>query len=273
MRLLAALITALACTPATQAQLLRDADEVEGVRDVGLVQARGEQVNLDLTFQDAANKERPLRDLFSDDLPLILVLAYFDCPIICPLTIDNLQRAMNGIRDMRAGEDYRVLILSFDHRDTPRSANVRKAAFLAGLPYAPENNGLSIWTGSIESTKELAQQVGFFYRYLPEVGEYSHPSALVFLSPDGTVHNYIPGIEYQPVQVRRAIVEAARGDDPTLIEQFAILCFANRDVDGNLIVSPFRIMQSVGVLSIISVAGFISYLVISNKLKPRAKPI
>lgn len=267
MRILFSALSILMLASASAAQLLKDAEDVEGVRDVGLVENRGAQVDLELTFLDASNRERTLGSLFADDLPVILVLAYFDCPIICPLTINNLQRAMNGIGDMRAGEDYRVLILSFDHRDTPRSASVQQVAFLAGLPYVPENNGVSIWTGSIEAARTLSKSVGFYYRYLPEAGEYSHPSALIFLTSDGTVHNYIPGIEYRSVEVRRAIVEAARGDDPTLIEQFAILCFANRDTDGNLILSPFRIMQTVGVLSIIGVGAFIGYLTLTNKLK------
>jgi protein SCO1/2 len=263
------LTAALLLAPLSSAQLIRDSEDVEGVRDVGLIEKRGEVIDLSLAFTDTSGRERQLSELFTDDLPVILVLAYFDCPLICPMTINNLQRSLNAIDDMEAGKDYRLLILSFDHRDTPRSARLQYEAFLAGLRYAPENDGVNVWVGGedgIENTRALSDSVGFYYRWLPEAREYSHPSALVLVRGDGTIHNYIPGIEYSGPQVRRAVVETARGDDPTLIEQFAILCFANRDTDGNLIFSPFRVMQSVGVLSVIGVTGLLIFLSVTGRM-------
>ena len=61
--------------------------------DVRFEQRLNEQLPLDATFRDEANRTVRLGDYFGDK-PVILVLAYFRCPMLCDQVLNGLVRAM-----------------------------------------------------------------------------------------------------------------------------------------------------------------------------------
>jgi protein SCO1 len=62
------------------------------LREVGFDQKLGEAVPLDLAFRDAEGRRVTLGDYF-DGRPVALLLVYYDCPMLCPLTLSGLARA------------------------------------------------------------------------------------------------------------------------------------------------------------------------------------
>jgi protein SCO1/2 len=63
------------------------------LREVGFDQRLDEQVPLDLAFRDEDDRPVRLGDYFGDR-PVILVLAYFKCPMLCTQVLNGLVRAM-----------------------------------------------------------------------------------------------------------------------------------------------------------------------------------
>src|SRR5437762_1064973 len=84
----------------------------EQLREVGLDQRLDEQVPLDLTFRDESGQEVHLGDYFSGK-PVILVLAYYRCPMLCTQVLNGLVESM---RDMtfHPGEEFQIVTVSFD---------------------------------------------------------------------------------------------------------------------------------------------------------------
>src|ERR1700733_7498535 len=63
------------------------------LQQVGFDQQLNEQVPLDLTFKDEAGEPVQLGAYFQDK-PVILVLAYYRCPMLCTQVLNGLVRAL-----------------------------------------------------------------------------------------------------------------------------------------------------------------------------------
>ncbi len=108
-----------------------NADTPAVLRDVGIDQRLDEQVPLDLEFADETGKTVKLGDYFGNK-PVILVLAYYRCPMLCTLVLNGLAQAMRDM-PLAPGTDYQVVTVSFDPRETPQLAAEKKANYIAKL--------------------------------------------------------------------------------------------------------------------------------------------
>ena len=61
--------------------------------------------------------------------PVVLVFAYYDCPMLCTQVINGLASAL-GVLSLEPGTDFEIVTVSFDPRDTPATAAAKKAAYL-----------------------------------------------------------------------------------------------------------------------------------------------
>jgi len=241
--------------------------DLEGV---GLTRKEGAVVPLALEFRDTQNRVRKLSELFEPGgPPVILLPVYFDCPVICPTTMNQAGNALRAIPGWTPGDQYRLLVLSFDHRDTPRSSNIQREAFLLKFDEPPLENGIEFWTGTTQNILALTRSVGFGFRYVPGSGHFSHTSAMIFLSNDGTIHNYLPGTRYTAEQVRTGVLEASSKNERTIWDQVALLCRVLDEQTGEYVISPMRVMQLVGAATVVALTGGIAVLVVTNRIKER----
>jgi protein SCO1/2 len=95
---------------------------------VGFDQRLDAQVPLDLMFRDEAGRSVRLGDYF-DGKPVILVLAYYRCPMLCTEVLNGLVRAMLEM-PLSAGTDFTVLTVSFDPREKPDLAAAKKRTYV-----------------------------------------------------------------------------------------------------------------------------------------------
>ncbi|MDD8043045.1 MAG: SCO family protein [Verrucomicrobiota bacterium] len=86
---------------------------------VGIVEKLGDTIPLDLTFNNEAGEEVTLGALI--DKPVILNLIYLRCPNICSPLLQEVA-AMVAKVDLKPGQDYRVITVSFDPREGPKIA-------------------------------------------------------------------------------------------------------------------------------------------------------
>jgi protein SCO1/2 len=269
---------AVACTLLVPAPLSSEArgqvllDSIPQTENAGLVRKEGAELDRSLEFTDWAGRRVTLGEAIDGEMPIVLCLAYFDCPLICPQTMANLSRAVSGIDGWRAGEDYRVLVISFDHNDTPAAAKVQRDRFLGpGFSHEPAENGVLFWTSTPEQVKPLADSVGFYYEYYPKVDDFSHASALILINPDGKVHNYYPGITYESPTLRRLLLEAGSSGERSLIEQAALLCFTWRPDENKWVVNPMRVMQLVGGATVTLTAAFLLVMFLTDRVRKARK--
>ena len=201
---------------------------------VGLIERLGGTVPTDLTFLDERGQTVWLGSLFTGDRPVLLAFVYHSCPMLCSLVMDGMADAVSGI-DLPVGEEYSILAVSIDPRDTPARADSAKAGYVARiLASSPEQDsaqvasGLHFWTVTPETeshVKDLADAVGFRYAYDVRTGEYGHEAVIVALGPAGLISRYLYGINYAPRDVRLALVEAGEGKTGTTLDRFLLTCY------------------------------------------------
>ncbi|HBS28821.1 MAG TPA: hypothetical protein DEB06_05085, partial [Phycisphaerales bacterium] len=252
----------MAPAPGARAQVLKDSlPELEGV---GIVDRKGAEIPRGLVFTDDAGRSVTSDEWFDGERPVLLVLAYYDCPLLCTLTLNSVQRALNEM-DWTTGVQYRVVTVSFDSRNSTEDAREKRELYLAGYAREAPADGWRFHTGSVEQIKALTNAVGFHYRFLAESGEFSHPSAAFFLSPDGRLHNFIEQLKFDPKEVRLALMEAADGRAGSIFDRIAHRCFPYDPRTGRHSARATGVMQVGVAAASVGVAGFVAYSVLSKR--------
>ena len=57
--------------------------------------------------------------------PVVLMLVYYDCPMLCTQVLNGLASALDAV-SFDAGKEFDVVTVSFDPRETPELARARR---------------------------------------------------------------------------------------------------------------------------------------------------
>lgn len=237
--------------------------------NVGIVEHRGDVIPLDLEFTNSRGRKVKLAEYFDGERPVILVMAYYTCPLLCTRTLNEVQKTLNELK-WTAGQEYRVLTVSFDHRNTVAQAREKQAVYLAGYAKEVPESAWEFVVGDVDSIKSLAKAVGFHYKFLPEQGEFSHPSALIFLSPTGKISNYLERLDYPAGEVRLALSEAADNKIGTVFDRVVSFCFMYNPSTGKYTMAAKRVMMVGGVASMTGVAALVACFAVARSRRMRA---
>ena len=135
--------------------------------------------------------------------PVILLLSYYGCDGSCPTMNSELAAALSRLDRFKPGRDFRVLTVSFDPRDTSRTAT----EFLQKTSLAPVEG----WRHAVLKDREVAafaHGVGFNYFWSDAAKAFMHPNVLVFLTPEGRVARYIYGTRMDARTIELALIDA-----------------------------------------------------------------
>jgi protein SCO1/2 len=225
------------------------------LRDVGIDQRLNEQVPLDLVFRDEAGQAVPLRTYF-DGPPVILVLAYYKCPRLCNLVLGGLGKSLRGL-SFTLGEQFRVVTVSFDPRETPLLAAAKKAAYLEQYGRPGAAAGWHFLTGDQAAIKQLAQAVGFRYTYDARLDQYAHASGIMVLTPQGKIARYFYGVDYPSRDLRLGLVEASANRIGSAVDQVLLFCYAYDAATGKYTAAVRNLVRLGGAVTVVAVGTFL----------------
>jgi protein SCO1/2 len=201
---------------------------------------RGTQVPGNLVFHEETGNAVTLERLV--DRPTIVSLVYFRCGRVCPLLLGGLADSLSRLK-LDPRNEYRVLTISFDLTDTSQEALKKKRNY---LPAAGESFPSDSWrflTGGEESIKKLTESVGFEFR--KKKGGFSHPSVLVFLSPDRRIVRYLYGRNFRPFDIRMALAEAGQNGPGFTAGNLLLFSYRYDDYEHRY---RFNLLKTLGVL-------------------------
>lgn len=241
--------------------------------DIGIEEKTGQALPQELVFRDENGVPVRLGSLFGK--PAVLTLVYYTCEHICPLMLSGLSQALPRLV-VTAGQDYRVITVSFDETDTPETAwNVkRNYVNTAGSPFPEE--GWKFLTGDHEAIQRLTQAVGF--RFRRDLHGFNHPVVLIFLSPAGRISRYYQVTHYQygaayPItfssfDLNMALTEAAQGKAVTGLKKALLYCFSHEPPGQSRF---FNFIALVGLVTLLAMAAFFVYLQVSSRRYRRTR--
>ena len=223
------------------------------LQKVGINQKMGGQIPLDLPFTDESGREVTLRQYFGK--PVILALVYYQCPSLCNMVLNGVLRSIKQL-DLVAGDEYEVIAVSFDPRETPEMAAAKKQTYLRDYKRQGAEQGWHFLTGPETSSKALADSVGFRYVYDALTNQYAHSSAIMILTPAGRIDRYFYGIDYPARDVRLGLVEASNERIGTPTDQVLLYCFHYDPTTGKYALVVMNVLRLAGLMTVGVLATF-----------------
>jgi protein SCO1/2 len=224
------------------------------LKEIAFDQRLGEQVPTDLVFRDEIGRSVTLGSYFGQK-PVILLMTYYTCPMLCPLLVDGLVRSLRGI-SFNVGKEFTVLTVSINPRETPTMAATKKELYVQRYGRAGAAEGWHFLTSPEESLRRLTQAVGFRYAYDATKDEYAHATGILLLTPVGQISRYLYGIEFSPRDLRLALVEAASNTIGSPVDQLLLYCYRYDPLTGKYGLVIMNALRVAGTATVVALGVF-----------------
>ncbi len=222
--------------------------------EVGIEEKLGSSVPAELTFNDEEGRTVALKSLLGK--PTVLTLVYFECPGICTPLLNNLTDTLNRL-DMAPGQEFQLITISFDPKDTPTVAAKKRENYIKQLHKPCPTEAWRFLTGDQAAIDKITDAVGF--RYKKTGNDFNHPGVVMVLSPDGRMMRYLQGIQFMPFDIKMGVIEASKGRPMPTVSRVLAFCFTY-DPEGRRYVFSTLKVAGVATLGIIACFGGFLYL-------------
>ncbi len=225
--------------------------------DVGIDQKLNEQLPLDLEFHNESGERVRLADYFGKK-PVALSLVYYQCPMLCNQVLNGMVSAFR-VMAFRPGEEFEVVTVSFDSRETASLAAAKKRTYVDYLPEDQRAGATSGWhflTGDETNIKRLTDAVGFRYHFDEATNQFAHASAIYVATPQGKLARYFYGIEYAPRDLRLGLVEASENKIGSPVDQLLLYCYHYDPATGKYGAVVMNMIRLGGVAMLIAMIAF-----------------
>lgn len=227
--------------------LLQTPDSI--VSKIGISQKLGTQIDPGIVLRDEHNADIRLGDLFGKR-PILLTPVYYECPMLCSQQLNALGRALK-VMSLDVGNQFEIVTFSIDPSETPELARDKKDHYVRDYGRAGADQGWHFLTGSSVSVARLTDDIGFRYAYDPSTGQYAHATTLLVLTPAGKISKYFLGIEYDPGDLKRALMDAERGKTGSFLEAALLFCYQYDPLSGKYSLAILRLIRLGGVLTVV----------------------
>ena len=214
------------------------------LKKAGIRQNLGNQLPLSDHFVDSSGADVPLGAYF-EHRPVVVALVYYKCRMLCPQVLSGLARTLRQV-NFTPGKDYDIVVASIDPADTPADGAAEKVRFLDSLGAPGAGSSVHFLTGQQASITDLASATGFNYVRVPgpdgKMDQFAHSSVIMIATPDGRMSKYLFGIDYQPRDVRLAVIEASNHHIGSVSDLILLYCCNYSPSAGKYTVSILRVM-------------------------------
>ena len=235
------------------------------LQKIDVIEHLGDPIPLNLIFTNDRNESRPLSYYFSFGKPVIIVLAYYNCPMLCSLVLNGLTEAARTVSFV-PGKDYYILTISIDPTETVELARTKKSTYVQSFDKSGAEEGWFFCVAEESQVKKLAGALGFVYYYDEKIKEYAHPAVLNFLTPDGTISRYLYGIQFKPGDIRLSLLEASQGRIGSTLDKIILYCYHYDPNAKGYVALASNIMKVGGLTTLVVLGIFLSILWTRSRL-------
>ena len=234
------------------------------LREVAFAQRLGESAPLDIPLRDETGAPVTLRAYTGK--PILLVPAYFTCPMLCTLVQAAVVSSLRALA-FDVGKEFTVVTFSFDPKDGPDAAAAKKTKYLAEYRRPGAEAGWHFLTGDAASITALTDAIGFHATYDEARHEFAHASGIVLLTPQGRIARYFFGVEYAPRDLRLGIIEASTEQIGTVVDQLLLFCFHYDAATGRYSLIALDAVRVGGLLTLAALGGAIAWWLRRERLR------
>ena len=246
-------IILLSTGPAWSQVVMKDTPELI---KIDVLEHLGEQIPLDLTFTNSEGKEVTLKHYFTEGKPVMLTLAYYECPMLCTFVLNGISKGIGKIAFI-PGNDFQMITISIDPEETPELAAAKKKNQVAAIGKMINENGWDFLVGDQTNIVKLAEAVGFKYYYDEDRDEYAHPAVSFILTDEGVISRYLYGIDYKEQDLRLALLEASEGNIGNTIDRILLFCYHYDPDSKGYVLFAGNVMRIGGVITMLLLGGIL----------------
>ncbi len=243
-------------------------EELEGI---GIVDKPGADIPRDITLVGSDGRELIVGEYLDKEKPLILVLAYYGCPMLCSLVLNGTMDTLKAMPE-NAGNQYRVLVVSFDPRDKVEVARAKRAAYVESYGRQVDEQAFEFATGSEAEVARLADAVGFRYRWSETEGQYAHAAGIFVITPEGKLSQALTGVRFEANDVSFAIGEAKKGVWRSPLKSALLYCFQFNPRTGKYVLAAGRAMQIGAGITIVGLSFLLFRLLRGGRSSSKGLP-
>lgn len=214
-------------------------------------------IGLNEEFTDE-NEQTVILDRYFHQRPTVLELGYYECPMLCGVVLNAFVQGLQDLPPTLAKRDFNFIFISIDPKESSKLAGSKRENYLRRFGWAPAAERWHFLTGSESAIRELADQVGFHYRYDQVSKQYVHPSGLVVLTPSGKISSYLLGVEFSAKKIDRALTLARQESAGSPASPLVLLCFCPDVAPGTVAYVVLMAMRLAAVATLIAL-GLIIY--------------
>jgi protein SCO1/2 len=228
------------------------------LKTVGIEQRLNEQVPLDAVFKDEHGQQVRLGEV-AKGKPVVLALVYYSCPMLCNQILNGVLGSLRQV-SFNAGEQFEVIAISFDSRETPELATTKKQTYVKAYNRPGADAGWHFLTGDDANIKRVTEAAGFHYKWDEKTNQFAHASGIMLLTPEGKLARYFYGIEYPPRDVRIGLVEASENKIGSPVDTLMLYCYHYVPATGKYGAVVMNIMKVAGVITVALIVGMLLVL-------------
>jgi protein SCO1/2 len=224
--------------------------EFPAEQQIDVIENLGKYVPLDAEFIDEDGKVVKLASFFESEIPTVLTLNYFECPMLCTLVLNGLAESLKNLT-LNAGEDFQVITIDINPNEKTLFANQKKKNYVNGFGLQNIKDDWHFLTGDQVNIKKVADSIGYIYYYDNQRDEYMHPAAITLLSPEGKISRYLYGIEYPTKDLKLGLLEASEGKIGSTLDKIILYCYHYDPYKNTYTIFATNIMRLGGIFTII----------------------
>ncbi|HEY3027086.1 MAG TPA: SCO family protein [Pyrinomonadaceae bacterium] len=231
------------------------------LQKVGIDQRLNEQVPLDAVFKDESGNTVQLGQYFGKR-PVVLSLVYYSCPMLCNQVLNGMVGTFKAL-SFKPGEEFDIVTVSFDSRETPALAAAKKKTYVDYLPAGSRLKAMNGWhflTGDEANIRRLTEAVGFRYNFDAATNQFAHASGIMVLTPEGKLARYFYGIEYSPKDLRLGLVEASANKIGSPVDQLLLYCYHYDPATGKYGAVVMNMVRLAGIVTVVGMVGLLLFL-------------
>ena len=225
------------------------------LREVGFDQNLDRALPLDVEFKDEQGRTVTLRDYFGKR-PVVLAFVYYGCPMLCLQSLGSLASTLSVISD-DPGDDFEVVSISIDPRETPALALEKKAHYVERSGKPSIADGWHFLTGAEPDIRRVTAAAGFRYAWDAAQQQFVHPAGIVVATPGGSVSRYLFGIDYGPRDLQLALLDASEGRIGSPLKRALLYCYHYDLATGRYSLAIMRVVQLAGAATVLCLGTMI----------------
>lgn len=226
------------------------------LEQVGLAPRVNALLPLQIRMSDLSGSTEPLQNWLGG-VPTIWILADYTCETLCGPAIGIVSNALADT-GLRAGIDFRLIVVGLDPKDTATQALAMKNAQVSDKAGLPEQS--LFLRAAAKDVGLLTDVFGVHAVYDREHDQFAHPAAAFVVTPEGRISRALSALAVDAASLRLALVEAGQGHVGRWTDQIHLLCYGFDPASGTYTLAARRILLAATATSVMVLVLLIGML-------------